>query len=163
METNKTSLYRRVVRIKAKGDFMSKFWFFVCLCILGFLASCKSLCRFEEPAVVSVVEAVPETASFSFEPVPDSAPTSCKAEPLPAAPVAPVAPIVESRPEPEAQPAYANCATKESVSEREVAEHYMTAGRLQMVTLVLLLFCVCMVLLIIRERKKFKKLHKSGD
>jgi len=135
---------------------MSKFLLPVCLCVLGVLASCKSLCKPEEPAVVTAVEVAPE-------PAPSSAPTSCKVEPLTAEPVAPVTSIVKPRPEPEAQPLYTHPVTKELVSEQEVAEHYMTVGRLQIVVLVLLILCICLVPWVVWEHRKFKELRKLGN
>lgn len=155
-------LDRQVVKIKTKGDFMSRFLLLVYLCVLGVLASCKSLCKPEEPATVPTVEVAPESAPCSFEPVPSSAPTSCKVEPLTAEPVALVASIVEPRPEPEAQPLYTHPVTKEPVSE-EVAEHYMTVGRLQIIVLVLLIICICLAPFVVREHRKLKELRKSGN
>ena len=142
---------------------MSRFLLLICLCVLGVLVSCKSLSKPEEPTVVSAVEVVPEPVFCSFEPASSPATPSCKVEPLTAEPVTSVAFTVEPRPEPEAQPLYTYPVTKESVSE-EVAEHYMTIGRLQILSLVLLVFFTCMIflicfliVLIIRE------LRKSGN
>jgi hypothetical protein len=161
MEMNKMPLDRQVVKIKTKGDFMSRFLLLVCLCVLGVLASCKSLCKPEEPAVVPIVEVASEPTSCLFEPAPSSPPALCKIEPLTAEPVAPVVSIVEPRPEPEVQPFYTHPFTKEPVS-KKVAEHYITVGRLQMGALVLVILCLCMIPILVWEHRRFKELHKKS-
>lgn len=117
MKTDQMAFDRQVVKIKTKGDFMSRFLLLVCLCTLGFLASCKSLCKpkeepnatsivvpEEESNVASTVTTAPDAEPCSFEPAPTSKSTCCTVEPLPRTAAPEITPAVEVRPEPEVQP-----------------------------------------------------------
>lgn len=98
---------------------MSRFLLLVCLCCVGFLASCKSLCKPKEeptttpavaavpevePNVASTVTTAPEVQPCSFEPAPVSTAPCCPVEPLVPTVVPEIPSTVEVRPEPEVQP-----------------------------------------------------------